>query len=87
MANDPNRLIFESYNIEGVTEQECRSIFFGWAVSLDEAFDPFDAIKNLLDNYESSNPNHPMTRVLREGLKKENLVRSRRFRRKKLKNI
>ena len=84
MENDQKGLILESYNIEGITEEECRSIFFGWALDLDHSADPFNAIKNLLATYEKSYPEHPMTMVLNEGLTKENLKGSRRGRRKKL---
>ena len=87
MENDQKGLILESYNIAGVTEEECRSIFFGWVLALDDSTDPLNAIRKLLATYEKSFPKHPMTRVLNEGLMKENFKGSRRGGRKKTKTI
>ncbi|MDG2355186.1 MAG: hypothetical protein P8L82_04120 [Paracoccaceae bacterium] len=87
MENDQKGLILDSYNIEGVTEEECRSIFFGWVLALDDSTDPLNAIRKLLATYEKLYPKHPMTKVLNEGLMKENLKGSRRGGRKKLKQF
>ena len=87
MDNDQKGLISESYNIEGVSEEECRSIFFGWVLALDDCTDPLKAIRKLLATYEKSYPKHPMTRVLNEGLMKENFKGYRRGGRKKLKQF
>lgn len=66
---DPGGLIRESYRIEGLGIQEARSIFLDWAMKLDPALDPAIAIRRLLGLYRHlSDPNHPMTRVLEEGL-------------------
>ena len=32
IEQDPRGLIYESYRIEDVTEAQCRSIFFDWAL-------------------------------------------------------
>ena len=66
--SDSKGLIFESYNIEGISEPECRSIFLDWALSLDPKFDPIEEIRNYLIYYREINPNHPMNAVLVEGL-------------------
>lgn len=65
-ASDPKALIYESYRIEGITGEECRSIFVDWALSLPAA-DPAPHIAALLERYGADHPDHPMTRVLRKG--------------------
>lgn len=64
---DPKGLIFEAYNIDGITLSECRSIFLDWALSLGESADTFAALSELLAKYTPKYENHPMTAVLREG--------------------
>ena len=82
MENDPNGMIAESYNIADISEEECRSIFFGWALAFDPGLDPIHAIKEFLKAYESKYPQHPMNKVLREGIVEHKLNPSRRVRRK-----
>ncbi len=65
---DPKGLIFESYRIEAITIEECRTIFLDWALSLPLEEDTGETIRKLLEHYETSYPDHPMTRVLNEGL-------------------
>lgn len=67
-ASDPKNLMFDSYRIDGITSSECRSIFMDWALSLTAA-DPGPHLEILLHRYGVDNPDHPMTAVLREGLK------------------
>lgn len=70
MKRDPidhKELIFESYRIEGIDVGQCRSIFLDWALSLPDSEETQDAISKLLARYESDNPDHPMTTVLKEG--------------------
>ena len=78
MNADPKELISESYKMDSVSEGECRSIFFGWALAVDESSDPIKLISNLLELYETSYPNHPMTKVLMEGMKKDDSRKSKR---------
>ena len=78
MNADPKELISESYKMDSVTEAECRSIFFGWALSVDEKSDPIKLISNLLELYGTYYPNHPMTKVLMEGMKKDDAKKSKR---------
>ena len=56
---DPKGLITESYRIEGISEPECRSPV-GQEVP--------GAITEMVARYGGDNPDHPMTRVLREGM-------------------
>ncbi|GLT09843.1 hypothetical protein PVW51_20810 [Sulfitobacter sp. PR48] len=66
-TEDPKALIHESYQIEGITLSECRSIFLDWALSLPLEEDTGAAIKTLLERYGDDAPDHPMSQVLREG--------------------
>ncbi|OBY24965.1 hypothetical protein [Leisingera sp. JC1] len=65
---DPRGLIYESYRIEGITDAQCRSIFFDWALGMDAARDSRADIQALLELYGDAHPEHPMTAVLRDGL-------------------
>jgi hypothetical protein len=70
MTGEPDRkgLVREAYRIEGITEAECRSIFLDWALSLPPEADARAAIEALLARHAGAAEDHPMTRVLREGL-------------------
>ena len=65
---DPKGLIRESYRIEGISTPECRSIFLDWALGVDQSDDMQAQINELLTIYGVSTPDHPMTRVLNDGL-------------------
>lgn len=65
--DDPKGLIREAYVIDGISEPECRAIFMDWALSQSDA-DPRDVIAGLLERYGADAPDHPMSKVLREGL-------------------
>ncbi len=66
-ADDPKGLIRESFNIEGISDAECRSIFVDWALSM-TGDDNRPAIERLVDRYGKDNAGHPMLSVLAEGL-------------------
>ena len=68
---DKKGLIFEAYNIENVDESSCRIIFFDWIISLDPSINQNEAINELLEAYSQEFPNHPMTRLLIEGIYKD----------------
>ena len=65
---DPKGLVRESYQIEGITAGECRSIFLDWALSVDKGQDVPTAIARLSADYAGDNPGHPMNEVLQLGL-------------------
>lgn len=65
---DPRRLIKDSYRIDGISPHECRSVFLDWALGSLQDIDLKIQIQFLLDHFESENPNHPMTLVLKDGL-------------------
>ena len=66
--NDPRGLISEAYNIDGIAAAECRSIFLDWALGLPDDVDQHTALKSLVASHAQSNPDHPMSVVLNEGL-------------------
>ena len=65
--NDPKALIRESFNIEGINIEECRSIFLDWALSLPNDVDAKKIIPLLIDKYNDKKE-HPMFLTLKEGL-------------------
>ncbi|MGP6086263.1 hypothetical protein [Antarctobacter jejuensis] len=64
---DPKGLMREAYTMEGLTSEECRSIFLDWALALPSEVDPKVVIGAVLAKYGEA-ADHPMTAVLREGL-------------------
>jgi len=74
---DPKGLIREAYRIDGIGPGECRSIFLDWALSQPQEGNPQVAISALIDHYAPDNPDHPMTRVLREGMETSGPARRR----------
>ncbi|MBN2905399.1 MAG: hypothetical protein JXJ18_01675 [Rhodobacteraceae bacterium] len=74
---DPKGLIRESYRIEGIAVEECRSIFLDWAIGLPVGTDTTRALKRVLAEYASGAPDHPMTGVLRAGLSEQPVPRRR----------
>ena len=66
---DPKGLIRESYRMDGITLDECKSIFMDWALSMALGADDAAALNLLLAHYASgADPDHPMTGVLRAAL-------------------
>jgi hypothetical protein len=65
---DPKGLVRESYRIDGITLEECRSIFIDWALSVPVGVDTAEALRSVLAHYMPGNENHPMTSVLTEAL-------------------
>ena len=64
---DPKGLVRESYQIEGITAGECRSIFVDWALSVPLGIDTPDALRTLIAQYGLDRPDHPMSVVLTEA--------------------
>ena len=65
---DPKNLIAESYQIEGITSSECRSIFLDWALSTPLEKDSTLLISKLLIYYQDESEDHPMTLLLSSSL-------------------
>ncbi|MEM9010929.1 MAG: hypothetical protein AAGE18_06865 [Pseudomonadota bacterium] len=68
LAEDPRGLIFEAYRIDGIGMADCRTIFFDWALG-ETSGAKHQAVETLLAHYGPTFPDHPMTEVLREGLR------------------
>ena len=66
-CNDPKALIRESFNIEGINIEECRSIFLDWALSLPNDIDAKKILPLLIRKYQDKKE-HPMLITLKEGL-------------------
>ncbi len=65
---DPKGLVRESFAIKGITLGECRSIFMDWALSLPVDANMADALRALIAHYGMADLDHPMTKVMNEGL-------------------
>lgn len=66
-AADPKGVIGESYRIDGIRVEECRSIFMDWALSLPDGADTPGALDVLIARHAAVEPDHPMSGILREG--------------------
>ncbi len=64
---DPTDVIHEAYRIEGIAPEECRAIFFDWALGLDAGIDMVAAAKTLHADLAGKNPDHPMSALLAEA--------------------
>ena len=64
---DPRDLIHEAYRIEGIGPEECRAIFFDWAMGLDGTLDPVEAAKRLHADLAAAHPDHPMSALLAQA--------------------
>jgi hypothetical protein len=64
---DPHDLIHEAYRIEGIGAEECRAIFFDWAIGLTAGLDMVAAAKTLHADLAGKNPAHPMSGLLAEA--------------------
>ena len=65
--DDPKGLIREAYRIEGITPEECRSIYHDWALSLADGAEAPAASARLASRHGNVAPLHPMTTVLKDG--------------------
>ena len=74
---DPRNLIREAYRIEGIGAEDCRSIFFDWALGLKDGQDPVKAAQALLAHYADEPADHPMTGLLREAAERRASLRRR----------
>jgi hypothetical protein len=79
LAADPRGLILEAYGMQ-LAPEDCRAIFFDWALGLPEGGGTAE-LEALLAHYGPRHPDHPMTAVLQEGLARAPLPARRRGRR------
>ena len=66
-TQDPRGLIHESFQIEGISQNQCRTIFLDWALWLPDEIDPVEAAKTLHAHYAPLYPGHLMLSVLQEA--------------------
>tara|TARA_B110000003_G_scaffold89566_1_gene91622 strand:- start:750 stop:1037 length:288 start_codon:yes stop_codon:yes gene_type:complete len=78
LKEDPRGLLFEAYRIDGITSPECKTIFLDWILGLASDLNVYKAIQAALNEYQASNPGHPMTQVLIDGLEDDKKVKYRR---------
>ena len=78
---DPKGLIREAYRIEGVDDAMCRAIYLDWALSLPAEADAAAESAAHFARRRESDPDHPMTAVLREGVERAARPAGRRGRR------
>ena len=78
LKEDPRGLLFEAYRIDGITTPECKTIFLDWVLGLPSDLNIYMAIKAALDEYQTRNPEHPMTEVFLDGLILDNKIKRRR---------
>ena len=81
LEGDPRGLMYEAYRMKGISSQDCRSIFFDWALGLKSELDPIKELNIIYNVYARENPGHPMNMVLQEGLSKFSRKKNRRQRR------
>ncbi|MEL6336723.1 MAG: hypothetical protein AAFS07_01655 [Pseudomonadota bacterium] len=67
---DPRGLIREAFAIEGIGPEDCRSIFFDWAIGLAADVDPGEAAAVLRTAYAAPE-GHPMTVLLLDAATRE----------------
>ncbi len=67
-SDDPKGLIYEAYRIDGITTEECRTIFLDWALSLPDGSDSRTVLQEVMARYAPQAPDHPMTAVMDAGL-------------------
>lgn len=80
---DPKGLIFEAFRIDGIGDAECRSILVDWALSV-ETEDSRALIETLIARHADAPADHPMRKVLAEGLSQPPTPRRRGGRRARL---
>jgi len=75
--HDPRGLIQEAYRIDGITGEECRSIFLDWALGVPMGEDATDWVRQLLNTHSGEPQEHPMTQTLVAALDKNTAPRRR----------
>ena len=68
VSADPTGLFFEAFRMEGVSERDCRTIFFDWALGVPDGADTAVLVRELHAYYADRYPSHPMVSVLAEGM-------------------
>ncbi|XDA99669.1 hypothetical protein AB1M95_07120 [Sulfitobacter sp. LCG007] len=67
--DDPKGLLREAFRIDGIEAPECRSIFLDWALSLPSGVEPRAALERMLSRIGDELSDHPMYKVMQDGLR------------------
>ncbi len=65
---DPTGIIAESFRIDDITLEDCRSIFLDWVLKMPVDSDMSTRVRALLDRHGDQPADHPMTRTLELAL-------------------
>jgi len=76
-THDPRALVQEAYRIEGITAEECRSVFLDWALGVPAEVDPKVWVQELLVLHADQPADHPMTITLQNALESQPTPRRR----------
>ncbi len=66
---DPRGLMTDAYAMPDLDLPQCRGIFLDWILGLPAERSAQSAIHEILAQHENDGAEHPMTAVLRDGLK------------------
>ena len=66
---DPRGLIKEAYRMDGITAEECRTIFLDWALGQPLDQDTKAIVQQVLTQYADQPADHPMTQTLVAALR------------------
>ena len=80
LSADPKRLIWQAYQIKGISIQECRTIFLDWLFGVPNEQDMESLLEELYTAYGSLYPEHDMTRIICEGMQSGNTTERKRGR-------
>ena len=64
--------------MDNIDEKECRTIFLDWVINTRPGDDIPTMLHGFMKEYGEAAPEHPMTRVIREGLGRPGQPRGRR---------
>lgn len=68
LVEDPAGLIFEAYRIDGITTEECRTIFLDFVLGIPQGADNATVLARVHGHYAPRHPGHPMTAILADSL-------------------
>lgn len=71
LACDPRGLISDAYRIDGISLEECRSIFLDWAIGVPDGENVIEHISLIYAQYSAQFTKHPMTSILYDGINLE----------------
>lgn len=64
---DPKNILAKAYQMPTITDEECRTVFLSWIMSVDDQDVP-QKIELLYKTYAPLHPDHTLTNLLKDGL-------------------